>query len=42
MEVKRTEQLNVSEAVKQSKRDAEQFHDGALAVFHVVAVSCGW
>lgn len=36
------ERLNVSEAMKQVERDTERFHDGALVVFHVVAVSCGW
>lgn len=34
IEVKRVEKLNVSEAMKQSIRDSEQFHDGIPALFH--------
>jgi Holliday junction resolvase len=33
-EVKRVERLNVSEAMKQSVRDAQRFHDGMPTVFH--------
>lgn len=34
IEVKRVERLNVPEAMSQSERDAQRFHDGAPAVFH--------
>lgn len=34
IEVKRTERLNLDQAMEQSIRDAERFHDGAPAVFH--------
>lgn len=34
IEVKRTERLNLSQAMAQSIRDAEKFQDGAPAVFH--------
>lgn len=34
IEVKRTERLNVSAAMKQADRDSERFKDGAPAVFH--------
>lgn len=34
IEVKRVERLNVSEAMKQSIRDSERFHDGMPALFH--------
>ena len=33
-EVKRVEQLNVSEAMKQAERDAERFQDGVPTIFH--------
>lgn len=34
IEVKRSERLNLSEAMKQAVRDAERFRDGKPAVFH--------
>lgn len=34
IECKRVERLNVSEAMKQSERDARRFGDGSPAVFH--------
>ncbi len=34
IEVKRVERLNISEAMKQSCRDAVRFRDGLPAVFH--------
>lgn len=34
IECKRTERLNVSQAMAQAVRDAERFQDGAPAVFH--------
>ena len=34
VEVKRVERLNVGDAMGQSIRDAERFHDGAPALFH--------
>ena len=34
IECKRVERLNVSEAMKQSIRDAQRFRDGAPALFH--------
>lgn len=34
IEVKRVEKLNVPDAMQQSVRDAERFHDGLPALFH--------
>lgn len=34
VECKRAERLNIGEAMEQSIRDAERFHDGIPAVFH--------
>lgn len=34
IECKRTEKLNIHEAMQQSRRDAARFHDGMPAVFH--------
>lgn len=34
IEVKRREQLNLPEAIRQAKADANRFHDGLPAVFH--------
>lgn len=34
IEVKRTERLNLSDAMEQAKRDAARFGDGTPAVFH--------
>ena len=34
IECKRTEKLNIHEAMQQSRRDADRFQDGMPAVFH--------
>lgn len=34
IECKRVERLNLYDAMHQSERDAQRFHDGAPAVFH--------